>query len=264
MSFLVAACGLNDSVEVLVQIEQDGATEFRSTKDVLEKKAQQFVDALLDRDKNSIISILSPDLLGRIEEFGGIDLFVERELAKLESSLEDLSAVGTHVQLLNVDVEKSSGFVSLEVSIGGAMIPKRWFMTHDGDEYLFVFQRPGSSLVATENSDFATFVGAAAESNYVVWNYRTLAVIGGRCGTNSHGNGGMDFTAYGNDPNTPGDFRSTTIRNCENSCPTWFDGSYFYLPIGHSSNRTQACDWNSYGPDLKVYADNTWYCHDIC
>lgn len=264
MGLLVVACGLNDNVDVVVQNEQSDTHDVLPETEVLEKKAQQFIDALIKRDPNAIVSTLSPSLVERIDAFGGIDLFIEREFAKLEASLNGFVSVGTHVQVRDVDFDKVLNVLSIEISINDVVIPKRWFMTDEGNGFRFVFQKPRSNIVRADEDDFHTYIGALDQSNYVIWNYKSTAVSTGYCGTNSYGNGGKNFIAYGDDPNTSPDYRSTTVNNCNNTCPSWFDGAYFRIPMGHPANYTQPCDWNSYGPDVKIYANDDWYCVGSC
>ncbi|HYO69928.1 MAG TPA: hypothetical protein VEU33_28015 [Archangium sp.] len=184
-----------------------------------------FARALQDGHAETVKGVISQQLVSRIAYRGSaatfeenLEAFVSREQTKLAREVGNVYALHDGFTVTAVDVEGDVAAAS--IAVDGRQLPKPFYFVREQGSYKLNIIRP---LGITEQGGYTTY-DVKNEDNVT----RTFAC------SNS---GSSSIAAFG-----------TRSASCYNSCPTYFDGTWF--TVG-SSGRTD-CDYNTWGWDLFI------------
>lgn len=206
-----------------------------STRSILQERLSTYVQALHTEDTATLKSILSTELLSRIEMRAGgtnmeerLKMFASSERQKLVRAFGSVPAGAFAVESM---ILHGNTVVAVSLSLMGTRLPKPFYFVVENAEYKINVIAPSSEPALTSTS------------YYLVQNMDYM---------------NRDFSCSDYGPWTIAPYPATLKAMCRDTCPGWFDGSRFYANGGSAD-----CDYNTWGIDAYIQSGYV-VCHDRC
>jgi hypothetical protein len=235
--FAAAGCGQRPA-----EIPADMGTSTEQFRAEAEELVNRYALALYQGDTDTLASILSSEVTGRLATYpGGMPRFIEKQKKSMLTTFPTMAANGMGKGFQVKSVARQEGSVAVTLLRDGAELTRPFYFVLEGGSYKLNVGRPGFSK--------ALPAGAAANDTYVVTNTNCS---GPNCGS-------VIASCYsGGTVTVPGGTSKSV--SCPNTCGFW-SGAYFW---GTNWVGTNYCDYNTWGTDVWYQPFMGMYCNDGC
>lgn len=220
-----------------------------------------YTQALLNRDRAAVESLLSKQMLNKIRVKGSkaniadpLGTYIEMERRKLVRELGGEEQARVEVTQVHPKLQDFS--VSAEVSLNGRALPKSLRLVLEDEAY----KVESANVSAASSSNYRVQNNTFDTRNVECSDYRQYTVPPASCGFyNFCDQNNVCMPVYSC-------FPSEVYLSCVDYACGWLnDSTYFvYTQPGASSPSVFLCDYNTFGNDFIIDGNGYGHCNDDC